>query len=47
MKVKVTVTGTLDLEEADVKLLKKASPGEVLDTMRYGAEDKKVTIKKA
>lgn len=44
MKIKVTVTGTLDLEAADVELLKKASPGEALDTMRYQAVDMKVNL---
>lgn len=44
MKVKATVTGTLDLEKGDVKLLEKASPGEVLDTLRYQAVELKVEI---
>lgn len=39
MKVKVTVTGTLDLCKVDVKALRKVSAGHVLDTMRYGAKD--------
>lgn len=44
MKVRATVTGTLDLDRGDAKLLAKASPGEVLDTMRFQAEDMKAEI---
>lgn len=44
MKVKVTVTGMLDLDRSDRKLLEKASPGEVMDTMRFQAEDLKAEI---
>lgn len=46
MKVKVTVSGTLNLEKEDIKLLKKASAGEVLDTMRYQASNLKATVSK-
>lgn len=38
MKMKVTVTGTLDLCKADIKALRKVSAGHVLDTMRYEAK---------
>ena len=44
MIVKVTVTGTLDLDEADAKLLRKASPGEKMDTMRFQAQGLKARV---
>lgn len=46
MKVKVTVTGILNLDEEDVKVLKSVSAGQVLDTMRYQAEGMKVKVEK-
>ena len=39
MKVKITVTGTLDLCKNDIKALRKVSAGHVMDTMRYEAKD--------
>lgn len=44
MKVRVTITGTLNLDKGDIELLKKASPGEVLDALRYQAEDMEAEI---
>jgi len=38
MKVQVTITGTMELETGDVRLLEVASAGEVMDTMRYQAK---------